>query len=132
MVNRINHNSTNAQNTAILHTAEDPETLVRSIIQLSVVPVAAGVTAIGLMVQPNGVAVGGIGTAEVLDQPAARQVMMIHTVGIVAPGQIPVSIDLDLRGMRKLQPEDEIVLVDLSDAVDTSTIVGTVTLFFKE
>ena len=132
----ISHLSKAALTETVLHTATDAETLVRSIVQLSCVKLTDGVKNLGLMLenQPNGVEVQGLSITETLDNERAKAMMWQHMMtgnpGVAHPVQA-TEVFADMRGMRKLQKGDTIVLKDKTVVDDDWHVTGAITLFFK-
>lgn len=130
---RINHVAGVGMTDTILHTAEDRETLVRAIVDIDAVQDGAVFQnlAISLQVAPKGVPIQTIGVAESLDLDKANQTIMVMVRGGMTQGNVS-RFQADIKGMRKLQVSDEIILRDIASAAAVFTVVGTVTLIFKE
>ncbi|MFQ1006549.1 hypothetical protein [Gilliamella sp. CG22] len=117
--------------TKILHTVEDRETLVRTIIQLSLAGNAAGVISLAIQILPGGTAIANPSTTEDLDNPGIRNLLWQYTCGVTAGMVEPLAINVDLKSMRKLSITDKIVLITRSSVDTSSDIAGVITQFFK-
>lgn len=116
----------------VLHTAEDPETLVRTIIQLNVTPNEAdGVFACTIAVEPSGTAVVSPATGEALDQNPSKLLIWEYQGAVHDTTTEIQHIDVDLSSMRKLTEGDEVVL-RMNGTSAALTLVGLITQFFKE
>lgn len=131
---------TNTQSNVIIHTATDPETLVRMIIDLVLVVVdTTQVTREYHMIfqlGPGGTLILAPTTAQVLDADAPQQ-LLTEFAGIFnsedATGPwTSLQLQTDLKSMRKLKPGDTIVLSHISNVASAITMRGIVTLFFKQ
>lgn len=131
--NNIDDNITNSTTNIILHTCEDRETLVRTIIQLDVGYQNPGDYALVIAREPQGTAVIAPGVGQSLDIPMVKEEIWTYM------GRAPQTADqsvqhitVDLKSMRKLDVGDEITLRHLGSVQDCALLVGRVTLFFKE
>lgn len=130
---RLNHTMTNAAATKTLHTVEDRKTLVRSILQLEIVPNSTpGTYTLVLERLPRANSVGTPGTAESLDSDMIKEQLWSFTGGFNATSTEPKEIFVDLGSMRKLDPGDTVVLKTITDAANMCDCMGNITLFFKE
>lgn len=129
---RINHAITNTSTDVVLHTAEDRKTLVRTIIQLQNIPDAVGDFNIGIDHEPRGQSIAAPGTTQSLDIDMVKNQLWKYSGRNTAAQTDRTCIEVDLKSMRKLDPGDEIVLRDVSDQANSSTLIGIITMFFKE
>lgn len=131
---RINHTIGNSAGSYILHTVGERETLVRCIVQLhasSFDAQSAGSFNLLIAREPKGSAVVTPATAESLANLKAKEELWEFT------GSFPVTglhqlIEVDLKGQRKLDPGDELVLRDIAANASSIGLVGTITLFLKQ
>ncbi len=131
--NRINHVVTNTISVVVLHTVEDSKTLVRSIVQLSVINESvAGFMDINISVAPKATTIAGCSTSEVLDQDDSKHTLLRWFIGQKASALEEKRIEAESKGMRKLQPGDQIILQDKGSAANIATLLGYVQFFFKE
>ena len=123
-----------------LHAAEDAKTLVRTIINLSVVHIGGtdGETDYSVMIMRSEKSIPVInpGTTQVTDSPAPIALIwedanVLHLVDATGPSPRR-DIFADIKGMRKLKEEDVIELAHIASASTVLRLIGTVTLFFKE
>ena len=116
----------------ILHQVEDRETLVRTIVQLDAKTAVVGnAYHIAIYHEPRGITMEQLAVGVALDAPMSK-VEIWHYVGFLGPsvGDI-VPIFVDLKGMRKLEPGDQIAMRVISATANGATLQGFVTLFFK-
>ena len=136
--NRINHSVQAAAAPLVLHTALDSETIVRTIIQMTVAPttIAGPTSIVGMQMehQQNAVEVRGLGVVEAVDvaETKGRLWEDIQVLPQAIADGFTTRLEVDNRGMRKLEPGDTIVWKDQCTANDDVHIAGTVELFFKE
>jgi len=124
----------------VLHAAEDAKTLVRTIINLSIVFINAAASEVdyGIMISraEKSIVVITPSIAQVLDSPAPIALIWedngsLHQADATGPAATKYE-KADIKGMRKLKEGDTIELSHLASAASVIRIVGTVTLFFKE
>ena len=136
---RIDHIITAAQLNSILHTSEDPETLVRTIVDLQLM----GTTAIDvdvddfdllIHVAPSGTKTASPVITELLDTAENINTLFRSTpqVRIGASGNTLMEIKADLRNMRKLRELDTIVLSTIASSDSKYWLKGYIIQFFKE
>ena len=138
--NILNTTITTSETAAVLHTAEDAQTLVRLILDLTITRLDAATSpafyAIVIELEPGGVSVLNPSVTQILDNP--KQINMIYeAVGHhdqTADNQQGIQIRrfVDLKSMRKLRESDTINFNTISDVASSFTLSGTVQLFFKE
>jgi len=138
--NVINDSITNSISELVLHTAEDAKTLVRTIIDLSLVRVDDGAVTASwqMMIQAaqKGISVLTVSATQDLDAPAP--IALVWEAGgtsniITAVGDMQIHhIEVDTKGMRKLKEGDVIKLTHIATVSAAFEMQGTITLFFKE
>ncbi len=138
--NRLDDTIANTVSNVILHTATDPETLVRTIIDLYVVAISA--TAVDheyhMMIErsPGGTKILNPFITQALDQDTPEALIWensgVVTLETVVGFIMPIHVQADLRSMRKLKPGDTIVWSHIGNIASTFTVKGTITLFFKQ
>lgn len=116
----------------ILHTVLDGETLVRTIIGLDIVDVVSSPQQGELLIEhrPNGVSVLTPGTPSSMDNNVPKTTLFRQAFGMEADGV--KHIEVDLSGMRKLNPDDTIALRFVSTAEFGARMTGSILLMFKE
>ena len=124
----------------VLHTAEDAKTLVRTIVDLTMVFIAATAAEadwnIMLLRAEKGIVVLNPATTQGLDSKAPIALIWENSDALkmlTEVGNVPTRrIQADIKGMRKLKETDTIELNNLASASTTLRLIGTVTMFFKE
>ncbi len=138
--NVIDDTVTTTQSDLILHTATDPETLVRMIIKLTMILIDVTQVIreyhIVWQLAPGGNLITNPTTSQVLDADAPMTLLTEEAGGQnteTAVGSNPVEqIIADLKSMRKLKPGDTIVMSHISNVASAFTVKGIITLFFKQ
>ncbi len=138
--NVINDSITNTISELVLHTAEDAKTLVRTIIDLTLVRVddttVTANYALMILVAEQGINVLNVSTAQQLDQPAPNALVWEQGGAsniITAAGDMnTIHIRVDTKGMRKMKENDTIELSHIATVAAAFEMQGNVTLFFKE
>ncbi len=127
-----------------IHTAEDAHTLVRTLIDIAVVNVAAGASAanweIIFSIAPRGIAVietGAAPSTEDLDKPVPTEELTrfrgySQKQAIVGDNPIMERFLRDLKSMRKLKENDKIMVHFISGTANDLELRGTVYQWFKE
>lgn len=135
---------TNAAGYNILHTAEDKKTLVRIVgtirFQLTGNPGAGtmGAANVLLAVAPNGVNILTPSTAQRLDQPKPKQLIFNQVFGLMGTGAVATdaqqnhTVEIDLKGQRVLEEDDEIRIQHIGNAAGIGQITYSLTMVFKE
>ena len=119
-----------------MHTSDESETLVRSIIKIALVKGGASGIArctVCLVVERDGSTLSGINDSDV--QSTYKPVQDVLWIGVAIFGANsvePVFLEADVKGMRKLQNGDKITLVYLSSVTDGFDIYGHVMTFYKQ
>ena len=134
VLSRIDHTITNSVTEVVLHTAEDRKTLVRTIVQLDVhLDQKTGSSTFSLKLQraPRGTTIINPSIGESTDIDMAKEEIWSYTGFVDSVEKSPTFIMVDLKGMRKLDPGDTLVLSDFGGNL-TATMVGTIILIFKE
>ena len=122
---------TNGVTEHILHQVEDRETLVRTIVQVNIVQSqAASYCQLAVGHEPRGITMETIDTVMTLDTPMSK-VQLLKYYGGGGPQYEVERVLIDSKGMRKLEPGDQIVLRTISTQANGNWIVGVITLFFK-
>ncbi len=121
----------------ILHTADESETLVRTIVDLNVLAILdpLAVFSFNIQVAPKGTIVSTPSTAQSLDRRQTTEDIlngMTNTGGIIAAAPGHRRFQIDSSGMRKLKRGDKIVMQTTSNPTLSHAICGTIKLFFKE
>ena len=138
IVAQIHHDSQAAVVTTPIYEAEDPVTLIRTIVQLDLVKVAIGIKRVGIQLelQPKGVDVIGMSFGEISPGTARSTGFLLqefHSGLADGPNASTVhEVRIDNRGQRKMGAGDRIVLKDITNVNGDYVVAGTVTLFFKE
>ena len=130
--NRFNQQFTNAESDYILHQIEDRETLVRTIIQLSIKNVInnSNIT-LGLFHEPRGITVQNVSETHELDQVLNKVELWMYRGGQRQSNEV-VEVFVDLKSMRKCETGDQITLRGIASTANSIDIIGSITLFFKE
>ena len=137
--NKIDDSIISSESTLVLHTAEDAKTLVRTIIDLWITrddaTTGKGEWHMILQLAQRGTKVYTAVNTSILDGDASigllwesAGVTFMHTA---AGESTSHHIQVDLKSMRKMSPQDDIQLVHISDA-NVLNLSGIITLFFKE
>ncbi len=126
--------------TLALHTSTSAETLVRTIVDLKVVPISA--TAVDheyhmlIEREPGGQVQQTPSNSQELDAVARESLIWedsgVYTLETVAGIVPPIHIKADLKSMRKMKPGDVTGMRHIGNLASTYTMKGTVTLFYKK
>ncbi len=120
----------------ILHTADESETLVRAIVDMTVLSILEPTSVFSWTIQiaPKGTIISTPTTGESLDAPMANEDVLGGTMNMAGAGGIAMNreIKVDSSGMRKLKRGDQIVLQTTSNPTNSVALAGTIKLFFKE
>ncbi len=138
--NVINDNVTNTVSELILHTAEDAKTLVRMILDCILVRNDAGAVSgtYHLVVQraEQGISVITPSVTQALDGNAPIALIYenagVANIETVVGSQDLIHVFVDNQGMRKMKEGDTIELAHVANIASAFSLVGTITLFFKE
>ena len=140
---RVNDQMTNAvQSIDIMDSVTDPLTIVRVIYDLTIVwnqPTAAGPIGyeIQLALWPQGVNItdpvttGGGDTGITPKEEMWRRLGGMYGDTDIQPGNYNF-IYRDIKGMRKLDRDDKIVLSYIASQTDTLWLMGSITILYKE
>ena len=123
---------TNAEVETVLHQVEDRETLVRVIIQLNIRNVINNAQfTIAVFHEPRGITVQNVSDAQELDEVLSKVLLwkwrggQLQSIGVT-------EVFVDLKSMRKVETGDQITMRSIADSANSGTILGIITLFFKE
>ncbi len=120
----------------VLHTADESETLVRTIVDLSLLSLLDPVSVVSYSIQvaPKGTVVSTPTTGESLDREQANTDILNGTVNLqgASPAGDVRHIQIDSSGMRKLKRGDQIMLQTTCNPTNSVAIAGTIKMFFKE
>ena len=139
-VSRINDTITTSESVLTIHTAEDAKTLVRTIVDLTIVRADTGVVAadydIIMQLRPGNVQITSPSSTQSLDRNTPNTLIW-EKMGVHeredASGSTNMDVVVrDLKGMRKMKEGDTITLEHISSVASAFHLVGTVTQFFKE
>ena len=121
----------------VLHTAEESETLVRTIFDLTFNSGSAAGSEYGFIYQraPNGNVIAGAGHDQNLDDYVQDFDIMRHNgmIGTVTTINAPKDRHLfrDLKSQRKLEKDDTLVLSHVAEVASNIKMYGIITMFFK-
>ncbi len=130
-----------SQTNNLLYTAEDPVTLIRTIVRLYAVPIGAtaGLARFDMKIEhlPRAQAVAeATGVSQDLANVEVKQTLMrralAYSHGDATGSTVPIEIFEDLKSMRKLQNGDTINMGAIASATAVFALVGYVILLFKE
>ncbi len=138
--NRIDDTIASSISNVILHTSTDPETLVRIILKLTMVPNSN--TAVDheyhmlMEHQPQGQSITDPVISAVVDADAPITLLWedsaVNTIESLIGFATILTVEVDLKSMRKLKPGSVIALRHIGNVASTFTMKGTITLFFKQ
>lgn len=129
----INDTATTTSTDMVLHTVEDRKTLVRAIINLRVVWLSGAVGYnVVLSRAPGGTVVVNAVTGENLDNDTPNELIAMESGQFLANSVDAQYIQWDIKGMRKLQPGDTLVMSHKANIASGCTITGSYVLIFKE
>ena len=134
IVSVLSRNITNVVSDATLYAADEPCTLVRTIMQLEVRAAEPGLSlAFLLQLSPQGNIIELPQIAEALGLTPGKTWMWHHIfINSAIAAEVVKEVHVDMGGMRKMSKGDELTLSMISSAAGPSPMVGTATMFFKE
>lgn len=136
--NRINQTVSDSQANAVLFTADDPMTLVRMLVELTV---HCGVVATAdahliIAKAPNGQGVVTPTISQALDVNAPEELLAERSVAHATLSNIDQGPywkwEVDSKAMRKMKTGDTILLSTLADVASSFLITGHITMWFKK
>lgn len=123
---------TNTTTSVTLHTAEDSKTLVRLIVKGMWTPIDGGAVGYTIAREPNGTAVIAPSAGSSLDNDMNSLEIIRGVAGWGASSTESMPVDIDSKGMRKLQVGDEITFRHVGDTATMGTFSGVFIMVFKE